>query len=391
MTRAASYGDGVEAKSPDTTTIAHVGDLHLGRRWLSVQDPSGVNQREADVYRMAEGLAERLIDERPDVAIVAGDLFDSANPSTRARSAAFRLVGDLRSEKIDVFIVAGNHDHAQSSTPSPLIHLDEFFGCALALEQTHFDVPGVRFHMLPYQALAGLSAGTELAKFDLLTSGRNVLVSHAYVSHPDLGSAPERVQLPLALAEDPAFDLVLLGHIHQHRRLGERIYYCGALERLNIGEIDAPTGLWLHELHRDGTHVSRSVPLADLGVAGLPRPMRMVNVTHAGCGLDELHQRVMGALAEQTTPGSVIQVRVRDADPDLRQSAHPRMWREEAARLGVIHAEVQLRSRPLEETLNAELAPLPSRLDEGYRDYLTANERPDLVELALETLAEVNR
>lgn len=380
----------MEGKRADTTVIAHLGDLHIGRRWLSAQDAAGVNQRETDVYRMVEAIADRLIDERPDVVVIAGDLFDTANPTTRARSAAFRLTADLRSENIPVVIVAGNHDHAQSSTPSPLIHLAEFFGCQLALTQTHFDIGAVRFHMLPYQSLAGLSAGVELEPFDL-AAGRNVLVSHAYLSHPDMGSAPERVQLPLAIAEDPGFDLVLLGHIHQHVRLGERIYYSGAPERLNIGEIDAPTGLWFHSLAAAGTHTSISVPLVELEADGLPRQMHKVQVTHAGCGLDELNQRVMRALAEVTADGAIIQVRVHEADPDLRQSAHPRMWREEATRLGAIHAEVQLLSKPLEETLNADLAPLPTRLDEGYRDYLTSKERPDLVELALATLNEVDR
>lgn len=373
------------------TTIAHIGDLHLGRRWLSAQDDAGVNLRESDLYRMVEAITDRLCDERPDVVVIAGDLFDTTNPTTRARSAAFRLTADLRSEGIPVLIGAGNHDTAQSSTPSPLIHLAEFFGCQLALTQTHFDIAGVRFHMLPYQALAGMSAGVELEPFELASDLRNVLVSHAYLSHPQLGSAPERVQLPLAIAEDPGFDLVLLGHIHQHVRLGERIYYCGAPERLNIGEIDAPTGLWIHDLAADGTHTSRSLPLASLGADGLPRPMHKIQVTHAGRGLDELHQDVMGAIAGANPDGSVIQVRVHDADPDLRQSAHPRMWREEATRRGAIHAEVQLLSKPLEETLNADLAPLPSRLDEGYRDYLTSHERPDLVDLALATLTEVDR
>ncbi|WP_217924491.1 metallophosphoesterase family protein [Miltoncostaea oceani] len=375
----------------DSVLIAHLGDLHLGRRWLSAQAPGGVNLRESDVYRALDAVLERLLEQdRPEVVVIAGDVFDSVTPSTRSRSAAFRFCRELHDEGVEVLICGGNHDHAATSAPSPLQHLKEFFDCHLALVQDHVDLAGVRFHLLPYQTLAGLSAGRDLQAFEF-APGPNVLVSHAYISHPDLGAAPEKVQLPLSIADDPAFCAVMLGHIHQHRRLGETIYYSGAIERLNIGEIAATPGYWLHRIDRSGAVSSESVEIGDLGEEDLPRQMTLIEIGQAGAGLDELQRRVQMALRAEPREGAIIQIRIAEADVDLRQSAHPALWRGLADELGAIHCDVQIRTEPLEQTLGVEITSLPSRLEEGFRDYLVEKERPELVDLALETMAEVSR
>lgn len=382
-----------DAPAPERTniTIAHLGDLHIGRRWLSAQADGGVNLREDDLYRVLEAVTDHLTDVRPDVVVIAGDVFDSVSPTTRARSAMFRACRDLADEGMELLIVAGNHDHASSSTPSPLVHLAEFFGCELALAQGKIDLRGVRFHLLPYQPLAAQAAGEPLAPFEFSADLPNVLVSHGYLSHPELGAAPERVQLPLAVAEDANFDLVLLGHIHQHRKLGERIFYSGAIERLNLGEIAATPGFWMHRISSSGEVSSESVPIASLGIDGLPRAMIQIQVAQAGRGLDALNDEVMRQLRAAPREGSVIQIRINDADLDVRQSAYPRLWREEGERLGAIQCDYQIHSKPLDETLDAELAPMPSRLDEGYRAFLIEEKREDLVDLALTTLAEVDK
>lgn len=380
----------MDVPGPVRVRIAQVGDLHIGRRWLSLQGAGGVNQRELDLERSLEAVGERLSAEAPDLVVLTGDLWDSVNPSTRARSAVFRFCRRLRESDLPVVVLAGNHDHARSSALSPLVHLSEFFGCHLALEQGALDIAGVRLHLLPYASLAALAAGTELASFDLHPSAANVLVAHAWTEHPDLEAVPERVVVPGALLEHAGMDLCMLGHIHQHRRLGDRTFYAGPIERLNWGERDITPGLWLHTLEGRKLAESASVPVADLGVAGLPRPLLSVPLTQGPERThDELNGIALAAIKEAVLEGAIVQVSVTEADNELRGSVYPRLWREEAARAGAIHCEVVLRSEAIAQALDADLATLPSSVEEGLRAYLIAKERPDLVDLALRTLEEV--
>lgn len=376
---------------PERIRIAQLGDLHVGRRWLSVQGAGGVNQRELDLEHALEAVCARIVSEAPDLVVVTGDVWDNVNPSTRARSAVFRGVRTLREADLPVVVLAGNHDHAKSSALSPLEHLAEFFGCQLALAQDTLDIAGVRLHLLPYAALAARAEGAELAPFDLHPHAANVLVAHAWAEHPDLDAVPERVTIPAALLEYAGMDLCLLGHIHQQRKLGEHSFYAGPLERLNWGEREIDPGFLIHTLEGGRLVGTQSVPLASLGVPGLPRPLVVIPLLQGeGRSHDELSALAVAAIREAASDGAILQVAVAEADNDLRGSVYPRLWREEAARRGALHCEVVLRSELIAKALDAELAEIPSSLEEGFREFLIAAERPDLVDLALRTLGEVS-
>lgn len=369
--------------------IAHLGDLHVGRRWLSVQGEGGVNLRELDLERALEAACERIDAEDPDLVVITGDVWDNVNPSTRARSAVFRAAQVLRGSGRPVVVCAGNHDHAKSSALSPLEHLAEFFGCHLALGQGSVDLVGVRLHLLPYSALAALAQGSELSPFDLHPEAANILVAHAWAEHPDLDAVPERVTIPRALLESAGMDLCLLGHIHQPRRLGAHSFYCGPLERLNWGEREVEPGFWMHTLEGRRLVEASFVPVSSLGNERLPRPLVVVPLVQGeGRSHDELNALAVAAIREAASEGAILQVAVAEADNELRGSVYPRLWREEAVRRGAVHCEVVLRSELLAKALDAEMAEIPSSLEEGFRSFLIEAKRPDLVDLGLKTLAE---
>jgi DNA repair exonuclease len=58
--------------------IAHISDTHLGHRQYNL------DERESDIYEAFEQAVNKAIEERVDVLIHAGDLFDSPNPPIKA-------------------------------------------------------------------------------------------------------------------------------------------------------------------------------------------------------------------------------------------------------------------------------------------------------------------
>ncbi|MEM2850046.1 MAG: metallophosphoesterase, partial [Candidatus Bathyarchaeia archaeon] len=61
-----------------TLRVAHVSDTHLGRRQYNL------DERENDIYDVFNEIVERILEERVDVFIHSGDLFDSPTPPIKA-------------------------------------------------------------------------------------------------------------------------------------------------------------------------------------------------------------------------------------------------------------------------------------------------------------------
>ena len=90
--------------------IVHVSDTHIGfSAYRKVDDETGINQREMDVYRRFAEFTDKAIEIHPDVVIHSGDLFDSVRPSNRAISVALDNLARITAAGIPVVVIAGNH------------------------------------------------------------------------------------------------------------------------------------------------------------------------------------------------------------------------------------------------------------------------------------------
>ena len=89
--------------------ILHTGDLHLG---LSLRRVS----REEEQQRMLDWIVQVTREQEVDVLLIAGDVFDVANPPNSARTMFFNFLEQLvdTEHSFHVVITAGNHDSARS-------------------------------------------------------------------------------------------------------------------------------------------------------------------------------------------------------------------------------------------------------------------------------------
>ena len=85
--------------------ILHTSDWHLGKVLKGQSRLAEQIAVLADVVAVAEA-------ERPDLVIVAGDLFDSVAPSADMKKLAIRALTALRRHAGALVAIAGNHDHA---------------------------------------------------------------------------------------------------------------------------------------------------------------------------------------------------------------------------------------------------------------------------------------
>lgn len=86
--------------------IYHAADIHLGRRRLDGRLP------DADLADAFEHIVRAAIDDRADVFLIAGDLFDRPQVEPPHLRQAQRILALLKAAAIPVVAIEGNHDKA---------------------------------------------------------------------------------------------------------------------------------------------------------------------------------------------------------------------------------------------------------------------------------------
>ena len=87
--------------------LFHLSDLHIGLRLFN----RDLSEDQQYIFDQIAGIAGR---ERPDVIMIAGDVYDKAIPSAEAVSLFDRFISRLldAAPEAELMIVSGNHDSA---------------------------------------------------------------------------------------------------------------------------------------------------------------------------------------------------------------------------------------------------------------------------------------
>lgn len=97
--------------------ILHTADWHIGQYFF------GYDRKEEHAY-FFDWLKERIKEQQVDVLLVAGDVFDSPNPSAESQKIYYRFLREVTADdpNLQIVIIAGNHDSAgRLEAPNPLL------------------------------------------------------------------------------------------------------------------------------------------------------------------------------------------------------------------------------------------------------------------------------
>ena len=93
-------------KPTNAFRVLHTADWHLGKM-LNEQS------REAEQKLFLDWLLKQVVDLEVDAVLVAGDVFDTANPPQSAEALYYDFVAELnRKSSASLVLIAGNHDSA---------------------------------------------------------------------------------------------------------------------------------------------------------------------------------------------------------------------------------------------------------------------------------------
>lgn len=217
--------------------LVHLSDLHLGYRQYQRLTPTGVNQREWDVANTFRKAVDRIIGLRPDMVLIAGDVFHTSRPTNAAILHAFRQFLRLRAElpQASVVMVAGDHDTPRTTESGSIMGLFEQIGVRVAAyEAKCFQFPEHDVSVLAVPDVPG-----PRPQFAPDPNARyNVLLIHADVDdvipryYADLDRATLRISRSDLGIE--RWSYVALGHYHVHQRVAPNAFYSGALDYTSL-------------------------------------------------------------------------------------------------------------------------------------------------------------
>jgi exonuclease SbcD len=248
--------------------LLHTSDWHLGR---SLHEESLL----ADQAWALDRIEQLVDDARPDVLVVAGDVYDRAVPPPEAVSLLDDFLIRISRRRVPVVIIAGNHDSPERLAFGARllegggVHLRgglarcaapvEVAGKGLVYAVPFIEPERVR-DVAQDETLRGHAAATahvlEQVRADRASRALPaVLVAHAFVQ----GGVPTpESERPCAVggagvvpaASFDGFDYVALGHLHAPQEVAPSIRYSGSLLKYSFSEADQPKGVVLAEVDR---------------------------------------------------------------------------------------------------------------------------------------------
>lgn len=259
--------------------LIHTGDWHIGKQ------VNGFHMTQDQAF-VIDQVFEIIKEEKPDVFIIAGDLYDRSVPPIEAvellNATLNKIVRDL---KVPVITVAGNHDGNErlEFASELLVESGLYIGGMIkkkCKKVTLRDEHGpVHFYLIPYAPPAVVRELFEDRSIkthddamrrivasineEIDQTHRNVAVAHGYVTYKS-DQSKEDCDLEFSESEIGGIDLInakhfdkfnytALGHLHGPQKVGsDKIRYAGSLLKYSFSEVKQKKGLSVIELNERG-------------------------------------------------------------------------------------------------------------------------------------------
>ncbi|MBR3906879.1 MAG: exonuclease SbcCD subunit D C-terminal domain-containing protein [Bacteroidaceae bacterium] len=319
--------------------IIHTADWHLGQTFYGYD-------RSKEHTLFLDWLCNIIKERSIDLLLIAGDIFDTPNPSAEAQRMYYHFLKRVTQENegLQIIATAGNHDSAaRIEAPSPLLNVfnvhvsgvvhyrneeidyDSMIipiagnGCCLAVPYLrHNDHPeaesyskGVaKMYSALYERAREKGYSPIIAMGHLQASGAEVSVGDTS-EHAVIGGM-EGIETGFA---DEGIIYTALGHLHKAQRVGrkENIRYSGAPLPMSFAELRNNQGVTEVTIVGNNVsheHITFDTPVKLLSIPAKPQPIDTV--------LEEIAALPSGEPGDNT-PFLEIKVLVTTIDPSIRQ------------------------------------------------------------------------
>lgn len=247
--------------------IIHTADWHL--------DPVKTNflnrdeERRKDFLKNFDKIINFSLEEKPDLILISGDIFDSINPRNPVRVHVIRQLKKLYEKKIKIYAIGGNHDMPRSieNAYSPISILDtiEYLDFIKSGEEfvskRELNINNLKINIFG-ESYAIFNPGgkdpLDKIKFPAIEGDLNLFLVHGSIGLFKYSYLGDYIMKEINIPEE--IDYVAAGHLHEHLEKSRNnpnlgtithFVYPGSIEYLGFNEnLDNPKGFMFLEFEK---------------------------------------------------------------------------------------------------------------------------------------------
>lgn len=286
-------------------SFVHAADLHLGYSQYNLE------ARREDFAKVFQELVDKTIELKPDLMIIAGDLFHQARPSNTTLERAIRNFSRLRKAGIPVLTVDGSHDSAPNIITGTILnpldsaglvhHLPRHEGACWAKEDCCYvyGIPNFRTRRKTEETLPSfLEQNRPTPKPNVF----NIFVFHMALDIS--GVVPPYMEAEASPDLIPqGFNYYAAGHMHKRYEDSFKtgtLVYSGSTESVDYEEGSDEKGFYHVEVDEKGTALLQFVRLES------PRKFVVIDKDFTGLPPSKITERVVRFVKEADEDGVII-------------------------------------------------------------------------------------
>lgn len=264
--------------------LIHLADLHIGKNLKNLS----LLEEQQHAFRQ---IIDYIKSEKPDVVLIAGDVYDRTVPSIEAVHLFDDFLTSLAKHDVTVIVISGNHDSperlnfASRLLSERKLHICGVFDGTMRSVTLTDTYGSLTIWMLPFikpSNVRGLYADKEMESY---TSAINVVLEEASIDYHDrnillthqfysaAGFSPIRSESEI----DPiggldavdagilsGFDYVALGHLHGEQEVKKNMHYAGSPVKYSFSEWKHKKSATLVEIKEKGDLTVTLLPIIPL-------------------------------------------------------------------------------------------------------------------------------
>ena len=319
--------------------ILHTADWHLGQTFFDYE------RREEHVVFL-KWLRQQVREQEVDLLLVAGDIFDTQNPSAEAQKMYYGFLRDITTEnpQLQVIIIAGNHDSAaRLEAPNPLLEAMnvtvrgvvkrttdgeiDFDNLIIPLDKggVCLAVPYLRQGDYPHSAT--YSEGIQAMYTELITRAKVqgaspiIAMGHLQATGSEISDKDKSERLIIGGLEtvspvsfDGGVTYTALGHLHRAQRVSGRdnVRYAGAPLPMSFAERNNKQGVTLVTIG-DETIIDRLEFEPPIKLLSIPSELKQLD------GVLEKIAALPDGKIDSKSPYLEIKIVITEPEPTLRR------------------------------------------------------------------------
>ncbi len=237
--------------------LLHIADLHAGKR---LYDRIGRNE---DLSYALEQIKNICKEERVDILLIAGDVFDKRSPDFESQALILEFLTEMNSVGLHILLIAGNHDSYDFmkiyKNLRKLANIHVFDRPSTNLKEAIFQYEQLKVACLPYpdervlthfgeerqrcyaekvaNYMKALAHEVEDSRYRVLVA--HMMVDRAQIAGSELQSSVSPYYAVKAETIPDTFQYVALGHVHRNQRIegiAPKVYYSGSPYQIDFSE-----------------------------------------------------------------------------------------------------------------------------------------------------------